>query len=170
MWHKSQRIGALLGVVALCCLGEGQAQEFCVSCTEPKGLYRCIIEGARPGGGSLQALCTTTVARDGGHASCSIKGGTVFDCNGTVKRIPWKDTSVQSAPEAGASPATTPAVRPNRTATKSTSGEEEPPKTVVEMAKRANEKTAEQMKKAGEDMKEATKKTWDCMVSFFTRC
>jgi hypothetical protein len=41
---------------------------------------------------------------------------------------------------------------------------------VLELAKRANEKTAAQMKKAGETVKDATKKTWDCMLSFFTRC
>jgi hypothetical protein len=41
---------------------------------------------------------------------------------------------------------------------------------MLELAKRANEKTAEQMRKAGENMKDATKKTWDCMLSFFTRC
>jgi len=26
------------------------------------------------------------------------------------------------------------------------------------------------MKKAGDTVKEATKKTWDCMLSLFTRC
>ena len=48
------------------------------------------------------------------------------------------------------------------------------------MAKRANEKTAEQFKKANEDIKDrpnarpevgdATKKTWRCIASLFTRC
>jgi hypothetical protein len=54
---------------------------------------------------------------------------------------------------------------------------DQPPQTVLEMAKRANEDTAKQMKKAGETvekagetMKQATKKTWDCVVSFFTKC
>ena len=48
---------------------------------------------------------------------------------------------------------------------------------MVDLAKQANEKTAEQVKKAGqsvkqagETVKEATKKTWDCVFSFFTRC
>jgi hypothetical protein len=52
-----------------------------------------------------------------------------------------------------------------------------PPQTVVDLAKQANEKTAEQVKKAGESVKQAgesvkqaTKKTWDCVFSFFTRC
>jgi hypothetical protein len=47
----------------------------------------------------------------------------------------------------------------------------------VDLAKQANEKTAEQVQKAGqsvkqagETVKEATKKTWDCVFSFFTRC
>ena len=30
--------------------------------------------------------------------------------------------------------------------------------------------TVEQMKKAGESVKQATKKTWECVVSLFTRC
>ena len=49
------------------------------------------------------------------------------------------------------------------------------------MAKRANQKTAEQIKKANEDVKDkveslgdkvgdATKKTWRCITSLFTRC
>jgi hypothetical protein len=45
------------------------------------------------------------------------------------------------------------------------------------MAKRANQKTAEQIKKANEDMKDqaesfgdTTKKTWRCISSLFTRC
>ena len=48
---------------------------------------------------------------------------------------------------------------------------------MVDLAKQANEKTAEQMKKAGdfvkqagELVKQATKKTWDCVFSLFTRC
>ncbi|NKB16113.1 MAG: hypothetical protein HC774_03150 [Sphingomonadales bacterium] len=49
------------------------------------------------------------------------------------------------------------------------------------MAKRANQKTAEQLKKTNEDMKDqvesfgdkvgdTTKKTWRCISSLFTRC
>jgi hypothetical protein len=48
---------------------------------------------------------------------------------------------------------------------------------MLELAKRANEDTVKQMKKAGETVqnagetvKQATKKTWDCVISFFTRC
>jgi hypothetical protein len=41
---------------------------------------------------------------------------------------------------------------------------------VLEFAKRANEQTSEQVKKAGETVKDATAKTWNCMLSLFTRC
>ena len=45
-----------------------------------------------------------------------------------------------------------------------------PPQTMVDLAKQANEKAAAQMKKAGDSVKETTKKTWDCVFSLFTRC
>ena len=41
---------------------------------------------------------------------------------------------------------------------------------MLELAKRANEDTAKQFKKAGDSVKEASKKTWDCVTSLFTRC
>jgi hypothetical protein len=115
-------------------------------------------------------LCISSLARQGGHATCSVKGGTVFDCNGPVKRIPWVASDAQPVPPTGEGAAAPKApAKPNSA--------DEPPKTMVELAKRANEKSAEQMKKAGEDMKDAaksmndaTKKTWECMSSFFTRC
>ena len=157
--------------VSLLGWGGALAQEYCVACTQPNAVYRCIIEDARPGGQSLTRLCLTALTKDGGHANCSVKGGTVFDCNGPIKRVPWtaqesgrvaeparQEPASQAAPGAKAAP----------------KGE---PKTVVDLAKRANEN----MQKANEDMKDqaqsagdalgkATKKTWECMWSLFSRC
>jgi len=182
MRRMAHSTGAALAVLTFLQVGQAEAQEFCVSCSGPDALYRCIIEGAQPRGGqSLQMLCVTAMAKDGRHATCSVKRGTVFDCDGAVKRVPWaalnlpaqtEATPPQSrAPEAGpkgesaagASSVAAPASAVNP-------GPEPPPQTVLELAKRTNEKTAEQMKKAGDTVKEATKKTWDCMASFFTRC
>jgi hypothetical protein len=138
------------------------AQEYCVACTEPPGLYRCIIEGARPGGSQpLQMLCITAMAKEGQHATCGVKGGTVFDCNGQVKRIPWT-ASNEPGPgqeQTKAPSAQLPAKDPNA-----------PPATVEEMAKRANQKSAEQAKALGQSVGDATKKTWNCITSLFTRC
>ena len=165
-----------LGLLVTLLIGAAEAQEYCVACSEPTGLYRCVIDGAQPRGGqSLQMLCVTAMAKEGGHATCSVKRGTVFDCDGAVKRIPW------AALETGPQPMTPqPPVAPPpkpATVTAPTPAPDAPPQTMVDLAKQANEKTAEQVKKAGESVKqagesvkEATKKTWDCVFSLFTRC
>src|SRR5436190_14434783 len=82
------RIVSGLGLLLALASGTAVAQEYCVACSEPNGLYRCVIDGAQPRGGqSLQLLCVTAMAKEGGHATCSVKRGTVFDCDGPVKRI-----------------------------------------------------------------------------------
>ena len=150
------------------------AQEYCVSCTQPNAVYRCVIEDARPGGQSLTRLCLTALTKDGGHAACSLKGGTVFDCNGPIKRVPWtaQESGGRVLEPAAAANATAAGAKPDPKS--DPKGE---PKTMVDLAKRANEN----MQKAGEDAKEqaqsagqaignATKKTWECMFSLFFRC
>jgi hypothetical protein len=148
-------LGGVLGLTA----DRLDAQEYCVSCTEPPALYRCIIEGARPGGSQpLQMLCITAMAKEGQHGTCSVKGGTVFDCDGQVKRVPW---AAYNAPPPG------PQERPQPPATQSTAKDpNQPPQTIEEMAKRANQKSGEQAKALGD----ATKKTWRCISSLFTHC
>src|SRR5215475_6936568 len=153
------------GLALLFALGAGSAegQEFCVACSDPPGIYRCVIDGAQPRGGqSLQMLCVTAMAKEGGHATCSVKRGTVFDCDGAVKRIPWTALEPLSQPEVSTSR--------EAPAAPATPAPDAPPQTMVDLAKQANEKTVEQMKKAGESVKQATKKTWECVVSLFTRC
>jgi hypothetical protein len=168
--RSSRRIGLLVGLG--CCgvlIGQAVGQEYCVACTEPSTVYRCVIEGARPGGQQpLQMLCLVAMTKEGHHAACSVSPGTVFECDGPVKRVPW------SAYNAGAEPA------PDR-APAAAKNPDEPPRTVEEMIKRANAKTAEQLRQADEKVKnqaqalgqglsDATKKTWQCLSSLFTRC
>jgi hypothetical protein len=172
-------VGVGLGALVTSVVGETAAQEYCVACTEPNGLYRCVIDGAQPRGGqSLQLLCVTAMAKNGGHATCSVKRANVFECDGAVKHIPWAaldsgpqpetplPLAVQSEPAPNPAPTAAPSPAPNA-----------PPQTMVDLAKQANEKTAEQVKKAGESVKQAgesvkqaTQKTWDCVFSFFSRC
>lgn len=160
-----QRIGVILGLGVCVLTARAEGQEYCVACTEPPAVYRCVIEGARPGGRySLKMLCVVAMTKEGGHGACSVKGGTVFDCKGPVKRVPWAAYNAAGEPVPDAAPADA----------KAPSG---PPQTVEEMVKRANKKTAEQIRQANEKMKqqaeslgEATKKTWRCITSFFTRC
>lgn len=183
------RIAGPIVLTAFACAlaAQAEAQEYCVACSEPNAIYRCIIDGAQPGGGqSLQMLCITALAKQGGHATCGVKRGTVFDCDGAVKRIPWAALSAPQQPTPAAvppwsgQPAPTP--RPETAAAPAappaadmpppaaTPAPEAPPQTVLELAKRANEDTARQFKKAGDTVKEATRKTWDCVASLFTRC
>jgi hypothetical protein len=191
MERSAHSLGVVLIVVTCSLASRAAAQEYCVACSEPSALYRCIIEGAQPGGSqSLTMLCVTTMAKQGGHATCGVKRGTVFDCNGVIKRIPWSPSDARGPDAAQPLPwANPPAARPEPTATPQPTlpsfaprrqpppDPNEPPQTVLEMAKRANDDTVKQMKKAGETvekagetMKQATKKTWDCVVSFFTKC
>ena len=149
-----------------------------MSCAEPAAVYRCVIDGARPGGNlPLQMLCVTAMSKEGPHRKCAVRGGTVFDCKGPVKRVSWAAYNEQSpVPIAGAPPAAAPPA-----AAKPESDPAQPPRTIEEMAKRANQKTAEQLRKAnddvqenaqtfGEKMSDASKKTWRCLSSFFTQC
>lgn len=148
-----------------------QAQEYCVACSEPEAVYRCIIEGAQPGGAQpLQMLCITAMAKAGGHATCGVKRGTVFQCDGPVKRVPWVAAGEEiPAPIATPRPADKPA------------DPSAPPKTMLELTDRASKKTADDMKKAGDTVKEGAqnlgqgiaggaKKTWECLSSLFFKC
>ena len=102
MGRIAHPIGAVLAVLTCLQVGQAEAQEYCVSCSEPNALYRCVIEGAQPRGGqSLQMLCVTTMAKDGGHATCGVKRGTVFECDGAVKRVPWAALNVPAAARSG---------------------------------------------------------------------
>jgi hypothetical protein len=166
-------------IIASCWLGActltslpATAQEYCIACTQPTAVYRCVIEDARPGGQSLTRLCVTALTRDGGHGHCSVKGGTVFDCNGPVKRVPWtaQETGRVSAPASSERD-------PNQQAGTGNSDPKAEPKTMLELAKRANEnmqKANEEMKEqaqsAGQSIGKASKKTWDCMLSLFLGC
>ena len=166
--RSSLALGSMIALVGL----PAAAQEFCVACSEPSALYRCVIEGAQPRGGqSLQMLCVTAMAKEGGHATCTVKRGTVFDCDGAIKRIPWAALDQGSQAEGPTRPPPLPEQSPKPAPVSAQDQPPDaPPKTMVDLAKQANDKTAEQMKKAGESVKEATKKTWDCVFSLFTHC
>jgi len=99
----SPRNGCMTGLVSAGLLGalaaSAEAQEYCVACSQPDGLYRCVIDGAQPRGGqSLQMLCVTAMAKEGRHATCSVKRATVFECDAAVKHVPW--AALDSGPQA----------------------------------------------------------------------
>ena len=142
------------------------AQEYCVGCTGPDTLYRCVIDGARPGSAvSLQALCVTALAKEGQHGACSIRRGVgVIDCNGAVKHV--------AVPAEGAAPvvaAPLPDPKPVQP--------DSEPKTVAEMLQRAKEKSDKDWEKSSAQIKSNNekvgsffKKSWDCLASLFSKC
>lgn len=153
------------------------AQEFCVTCEGPSAIYRCVLEGAGPAQAQpLKVVCVTTLAREFNHASCSVRGGTVFDCNGAVKRVNAQGTAPLGPDGKPPDPvvvAGPPAVSP--------SPDSEPPKTVEELAKRMGKSTSENAKKTGGAVGEAFKKTgdaiggavtktWTCVTTLFKSC
>jgi len=177
MTHRLQGI-ASFSLVLLCWpLSSAAAQEFCVSCTEPNAVYRCSIQDGRPGGAQpLQLRCVTALAKEGGHAACSIKHGTVFDCDGPLKRIPFSDSD--SPPPASQAEAGKSAEASQPAQTQSPQTE---PRTIVELAKQASDATSDQVKKAGQSVAysaktagevvvDAMKKSWECVSSLFFRC
>lgn len=93
----------LSGIALVASNGEATAQEYCIACTGPNATYRCVIEGGTPQAMPLKLLCISRMAKEGGHATCAAKNGTVFDCVGPIRRI---DTSAGSD---GLSPAPRPA-------------------------------------------------------------
>jgi hypothetical protein len=174
-----------------------RAQEYCVECSQPNAIYRCVLENAKPGVvPSLQLHCISVLAKEGQHGTCSIKRATVFECAGPIKRVP-----VVAAP-GGVLPALVPApalqgAAPHGAASQVPAPPQDqkaaapvvlqpaqpggPPQTVRELAERAAQKTGAQSKKsveaanpppekAPEANGSAFGKTWACVSSFFTKC
>ena len=179
-YFPRHELAAPLAAVGLMVLagsaGQVLAQEFCVSCEGPAALYRCVLEGIGPEQAQpLKVVCVTTLARTYNHATCSVRGGTVLDCNGAIKRI-----NAQGKVPAGADGLTPDPVviaEPPKPVTP----DSEPPKTVEELAKRMNKSASEGVqktgsavgnafKKTGDAIGGAVQKTWTCMTTLFKTC
>ena len=155
------------------------AQEYCVACTGPDVLYRCIIDGAQPGSTpSLPMLCISSLAKDGAHATCAVKRNIgVIDCNGPVKHVSAMP-GASPAPAAGAATATAPSKAEAAAGQAKSDGQPKgDPKTVAEMLQRAKEsndksweKTNAQIQSNNEKIGGFFKKSWTCMASLFSRC
>ena len=150
------------------------AQEYCVACTGPDVLYRCVIDGAGPGvSSSLQLLCISALAKDGNHATCAISRGTgVIDCNGPIKHVaalPGSDVT-----PAAAIPAPAPVPGAQTADPQAPKGD---PKTVAEMLQRAKQQNDKSWEKANAQIKSNNdkiggffSKSWTCLSSLFVRC
>lgn len=142
----------LSGFLLAACGGAAWAQEFCVACAGPPAVYRCVIGDARQAQGQpLQQFCTTTLAREGAHAECGIRKGTVFDCDGPIKRIGVAPNQGQQPPQKAAEP-------------------EKGPETVTEAVRDLSRASGKQIEKTGEAASGTAKSMWKCVTSLFKSC
>jgi hypothetical protein len=158
-------LSALVIGTAVLDVTSASAVEYCVVCAEPAATYRCVIIDPKPGAAqSLQTACTGAVARDGKHSQCIImRGVTVFQCDAVIKRVSIGDGSLQPVVVVPPPP---PAPDPK-----------EPPKTLLEAAKRAKDASdaqvqtqAEKAEAAGDATAQFFKKSFKCVGSLFTKC
>jgi hypothetical protein len=160
-----RRLGLTL-LLAPACGVSVDAQEYCVACVEPAAVYRCQIANNGPAQTHpLKLACISALAKDGKHASCSVKAVTVLDCDGPVKKV----DVLGKPPAAGAAPSATepyviaapkpPEPDPNA-----------PPRTVEEALRRAAKSTGDSASQTSDTLSKGAKKTWDCVTSFFKSC
>ena len=195
----SKRVATAALLFAMVAAGSfsAAAQEYCVACTGPDAVYRCVVEQAAPTGMTLKLLCIGTLAREGRHGSCAVKGGTVFDCNGPVRRIdartaaqnlvkapvapgPAGSTSAPGAPTGPQPGVPAPPVdAPGQALPGSLPGAPPPrepkkagapPQTVEQVAKDMSRTSGETLGKAGNAIAGGTAKAWGCIASLFQSC
>jgi hypothetical protein len=148
---------ALSGLVLAALSNAVSAQEFCVACNGPPAVYRCVIGDARQAQGQpLQQFCTTTLVKEGGHADCGIRKGTVFDCDGPIRRV----GVVASGPDKGAQP-------PSQTAAPE---KPKPKENVADSVRDLSRASGKQIEKTGEAAAGAAKGVWNCVTSLFKSC
>lgn len=143
--------------------GGAEAREICVACTGPQSSYRCVIEdGSGPAPPAARLACITTLAREGGHETCSVRSAsTAAGCDGPERRVALPETSTAGQPTPVIAP---PDIKPVEPAVKA------PPKTVEELARQVTKSSGDQLKSTGSTLGEAARKTWGCVSSFFKSC
>lgn len=162
------------------------ADDLCVVCSDPPVTYRCQLEGSDPAAPvtpGTQFLCIKEIATRGHHASCSIsRDQAASPCNGVLVVLAKPDIAPLKAPAGSAEPPPQIAGAPSPppAAAQGADGNA-PPATMEALAKEAASQTKKDwdnttkaagdgVKKAGDTVGSAVKKTWKCLTSLFTSC
>jgi hypothetical protein len=175
-----------MGLVAVAGASAVSAQEACIVCTGPEQAYLCSVEKSDKirkfpaADKAIHYACIKEMAKIGGHETCRVRRDVdLAYCNGLPQTVllgslleaaeQQEATVKQNAPQLVQKPE--PAKPPPG------SSPPDAPKTMVELARRANQQSAEQLKQAGNQVKQAgeqvggaVQKTWECMTSLFQRC
>jgi hypothetical protein len=155
------------------------AQEACIICSGPEQVYVCAVEKSEKAqrlgiaDKAVQFVCVTEMAKRGGHAKCAVRRDIdLTTCTGQPQTVSLANlleaTAEQTKQAAPALNQAAPAIVATPTPAKPPPGSSPPdaPKTVIELARRANEQSAATTKKVGG----AVQKTWECVISLFQRC
>jgi hypothetical protein len=154
------------------------AQEACIICAGPDQAYLCSLEQSdkiRKFGGAdkaVQFACIKEMAKIGGHETCRVRrDADIAACNGLPRTV-LLGSLLEAAEqqEAVLKQSLPPAVKAETVKPPPGSSPPDAPKTMVELARRANEQSAQQVQQAGKQVSGAVQKTWDCLISLFQRC
>ncbi len=158
------------------------AQTLCVECRAPDRTYSCSVKDSeraaniRRASKALEFLCISEIARNGRHEMC--RAGTTYagPCIGEPFEIDVARLGT-GAPAAAAPPVEGASGTPGATAPLAKPPATQPPKTLEELARTTVAKSKEQIsaadqsvRKAGDAVGGTLKKSWDCVVSLFSRC
>jgi hypothetical protein len=171
------------------------AESYCVACYGPEAVYRCVVSGAPAGGAPdprNQVQCIKQIAKADGHARCSVERFSTAGCTGPERLISPAAAAVTITPvpgeTAGAAAGPEPSPTHNAPAVEPAAKEDQPPKTVEEMAKTTVENTKRGLGDVGSSVKSTTKKageqiegvgsaigdaaqqSWNCVKSLFSDC
>ena len=190
-----------MAVLAMAVLsGAASAQEYCVTCTGPEAMYRCVIGGeaslaARSS--RAQFLCITELAKAGGHASCSAARGQATPCPGETRTVMFSLADPNGMPAEATAPVPMGQPSPPPAAAVSPSpghglapvelppvGHQQEPlpppnETAANPAHNTQKpnmvedlanKTGKAVTDTGKAVGGAVKKSWDCVTSLFGNC
>lgn len=162
--------------------GIATAQTLCVECRAPDRTYSCSVKDGeraaniRGASKALEFLCISEIARKGKHDVC--RAGTAYagPCIGEPFEIDVARLGTE-VPAAAASPVEGGSGKPGAEAPLAKPSAAQPPKTLEELARATVAKSKEQIsaadqgvRKAGDAVGGTLKKSWDCVVSLFSRC
>ena len=179
-------LGGLVSALFLSGVALAQNRAICVQCIEPNFAYRCEVEASPQHQAFLandrlkRMACIRQIAKASGHAVCKVSKDQPIDCAGQSYSVDISQMA-QSYLNRVPSSVRNSFVGP-RQAQRSTEGQgknkqNEPPKTVVELAERTAENSQKQLENAGAAVKDAgnyvtgsIKQTWTCLASLFQDC
>ena len=163
--RKIAIVAALPVMLAALPAALAQPVEYCVRCSAPEAEYRCLpqlsdeLRQALPSERVLRFACIKDIAKAYNHDQCSVRETKQRACGGDAvvldltrlaeeyaRRVPGP---VRRSLSGGNQPPQQPAKQAKQKDGK------EPPKTVVEMAKRTAETSEKQIQKAGKAVKDA---------------